>query len=71
MTNFSNTRNRGRVCLFLTTENKQLFILKTVMVNYGWKRSFLLFLDSAATVEVLTASNNDVNFVETQTVHFA
>ena len=71
VTNFSNTRNRGRVCLFLKTENKQLFILKTVMVNYGWKRSFLLFLDSAATVEVLTASNNDVNFVETQTVHFA
>ena len=71
MTNFSNTRNRGRVCLFFTTENKQLFILKTVIVNYWWKRSFLLFLDSAATVEVLTASNNDVNFVETQTVHFA
>ena len=41
--NFANTRNRGRVCLFLTTEK---------------------------TVDVLTASNNDVNFVETQTVHF-
>ena len=38
------------------------------MANYGWKRSFLLFLDSAATVDVLTASNNDVNFVKTQTV---
>ena len=71
VTNFSNTRNRGRVCLFLITENKQLFILKTIMVNYGWKWSFLLFLDSAATVDVLTANNNDVNFVETQTVHFA
>ena len=23
--NFSNTRNRSRVCLFLTTENEQLF----------------------------------------------
>ena len=66
VTNFSNTRNRGRVYLFLTTENKQLFILKTIMVNYGWKGSFFLFLDSAATVDVLTASNN-----ETQTVHFA
>ena len=33
--NFSNTRNRGRVCLFLTTENEQLFILKTIMANYG------------------------------------
>ena len=25
MINFSNTRNCGRVCLFLTTENEQLF----------------------------------------------
>ena len=33
--NFSNTRNRGRICLFLTTENEQLFILKTIMANYG------------------------------------
>ena len=29
------------------------------------------FLDTGATVDVLTASNNDINFVETQTVHFA
>ena len=35
VTNFSNTRNRGRICLFLTTENEQLFILKTIMANYG------------------------------------
>ena len=28
------------------------------------------FLDAVVTVDVLTASNNDVNFVETQTVHF-
>ena len=69
--NFSNTRTRGRVCLFLTTENERLFILKTIMANYGWKRSFLLFWDAAATVEVLTARNTDVNFVETQTLHFA
>ena len=33
--NVSNTRNRGRVCFFLTTENEQLFILKTIMANYG------------------------------------
>ena len=33
--NFSNIRNRGRICLFLTTENEQLFILKTIMANYG------------------------------------
>ena len=44
MINSSNTRNRSRVCLFLTTENEQLFILKTIVANYEWKSSFLLFL---------------------------
>ena len=40
--NFSNTRNHGRVCLFLTTENEQIFILKTIMENKGgWKLSLL------------------------------
>ena len=29
------------------------------------------FLDPVATVEVITTSNNEVNFVETQTAHFA
>ena len=29
------------------------------------------FLDAVATVEVITTSNNGVNFVETQTAHFA
>ena len=31
----------------------------------------LNFLDAVATEDVVTASNNDVHFVETQTVHFA
>ena len=31
----------------------------------------LTCLDAVATEDVVTASNNDVNFVETQTVHFA
>ena len=31
----------------------------------------LLFFNAVATVDVLTASNNDVNFVETQIVRFA
>ena len=35
--NFSKARNHGRVCLFLTTENEQLFMLKAIMANYGWK----------------------------------
>ena len=29
------------------------------------------FLDAVATVEVITRSNNEVNFVETQSAHFA
>ena len=29
------------------------------------------FLDAVATVEVITTSNNEVNFVATQTVHCA
>jgi len=29
------------------------------------------FLNAVLTVDVLTASNNDVIFAETQTVHFA
>ena len=33
--NFANTRNRGRVCLFLTTENEQIFIVKTIMESGG------------------------------------
>ena len=35
--NFSYTRNRSRVGLFLTTEHEQLFMLKTMMENYGWR----------------------------------
>ena len=64
--NSYNTRNCSRVCLFLTTENEQLSILKTIMANYGWKWSLLLFFNAEATVDVLTASNNDVHFVEIQ-----
>ena len=33
------------------------------MVNYGWKWSFVTFLDAEVTVHVLTA-NNDVNLVK-------
>ena len=35
--NFCNKRNRGRVCLFLTKENEQIFLLNTIIANYGWK----------------------------------
>ena len=65
--NFSNKRNRGRVCLLLTT-----FYIKDDNDNFIWVEvTFVTFFDAVATIDVLTASNNDVNFVETQTVHFA
>ena len=35
----------------------------------GGRNNF--FLDAAVTVDVLTESNNDINFVEIQTLHFA
>jgi len=53
----------------LNTRNEKLFILKTIMGNYG-ESDHCYFLDVVATVDVLTASNNDVNFVETRAVHF-
>ena len=68
----ANTRNRSRVCLFWKTMNEELFILKTIMANYGWKWPLLLFLDAIATVDVLTpASKNDGKHIEIRTVHFA
>ena len=32
-------------------------LLKTIMANYGWKWSLLLFWDAAVTIDVLTESN--------------
>ena len=33
--------------------------------------NYCYFFNAVATVDVFTASNNDINFVETQAVHFA
>ena len=52
---------------FLTTENEQLFMLKSKWVEV----IIVTFLNAIATVDVLTASKNDINFVKTPTVHFA
>ena len=71
MINFSNRRNRGRVCLFLTTENGQLFYIKDDNDNFWVEVIIVTFFNAVPTLDDLTASNNDVNFVETQTVHFA
>ena len=37
----------------------------------GGSNNYCYFFNAVATVEVFTASNNDINFVETQAVHFA
>ena len=68
--NFSNTRNRGRVCLFLRTENEQPFYIKEDNGKLWLRVIIFTCLDAVATVDVLTASNNDFNLVETQTVQF-
>ena len=48
------------------------FILKTIYNDNFWVEVIIVtFFNAVVTVDDLTASNNDVNFVETQTVHFA
>ena len=65
--NFSNTRNRGRVCLFLTTGNEQLFLLKTIIANYGVEVIIFSFFGCSSDRRCPQGINNDVNFFETQT----
>lgn len=69
---FANAKNSGRVCLFQTTENEQLFILKTIMANYGTGVSdHCYFFGLISDVHVPTASNIDVKLEEIRPVHFA
>ena len=60
-------RKRGRVCIFQTTGNEQLFILTTITENYGWKWSLLLFWMSSSR----KCSHTTKWLVETRTLHFA
>ena len=53
--------NRKWTTFYIKDDNGKLCLRVTIFTC----------LDAVATVDVLTASNNDVNFVETQTVHFA
>ena len=64
----ANTRNRGQICLFKTTENTELFILKGdngKLIMGGIDRCY--FFDAVATVDVFTESKTCRN----STVHFA
>ena len=66
MKKFAIARNRGRACL-----HEELFMLKTI-INYGLRLVYLIFLlDAIATVDFLTATNNDVKPVEARISHFA
>ena len=52
-----------------TTENGDLFMLKTIMSKYGWKQKHMIlveviivtFLYAVATLDVLMANSNDAN----------
>ena len=57
--------------MFILDRNEEHFIFKTILANYRWTRSFFFLLDAAATVDVLTASRDDVKLVEARTVHFS
>ena len=63
----ANARNRGRVWMFtLDNRKKKGFIIKL------WLEVIIVTsLDAVATVDILTANNNDVNLVETPNVLFA
>ena len=71
MINFSNTRNRGRVLFILDNRKWTTFYIKDDNGKLWLRVIIFTCLDAVATVDVLTASNNDVNFVEAQTVHCA
>ena len=63
---FANTRNRERA------EKERLLHLKDGNGRLWVEVIIIYFLDAVATVDVLTAaSNDDLNLVETRTVHFA
>ena len=70
---FVNARNRGRVCLFQTIENKELFMLKTIINGKLWLKAIIVtFLDAVATVDVLRPSNNVANLSKLELyIHFA
>ena len=53
-----NTRNRGQVYLFLTTEHEELLNSKTIMANDLGGSDHCYILDVITTVRVLTATNN-------------
>ena len=63
---------KSRSSLFILDNRKWTnFYTKDDNGNLWVEVIILTFLDAVATEDVVTTSNNDVNFVETQTVHFA
>ena len=68
---FVNSRNCGRVCLFQATGNEELFCLKDDSGKLWVEVIIVTFLDAVATIDVITASNNDVKLGESRTVYLA
>ena len=63
---------KSRLCLFIVDNRKWRTFYKKDNNGKLWVESDRFFFPNAvATVDVLTASNNDVKLVETWTVHFA
>ena len=58
---FANTRNRGRLCLFYTTENEELFVLKTIMANCRWNDHYS-FIDCSSDRSILYVTNPSTRF---------
>ena len=56
----------------MTTENEEIFCLKDDNYSKLWVEVIIVtLLDAVATADVLKADNNDVELVETRSVHFA
>ena len=67
VTNSSNQCKESQSSLFILDNRKWTTFYTKVMGG----SDHCYFFNVVATADVLTASNNDVNFVETQTIHFA
>ena len=63
---------KSRSSLFILDNRKWITFYMKYDIGKLWVEvAIFTFLDAVATVEVITTSNNEVNFVETQTAHFA
>ena len=68
----SNHCKKSQSSLFILDNRKlKTFYIKDDSAKLWVEVIIVTFFNAVATVDALTASNNDANFVETQTIHFA